>query len=83
MRKVQFPLVNPHLGLIWTYKTLGNRTVLGHSGGDPGVSTYMGYDVAAGVGVVVLTNGRGGAVGAKVYSETMARIEEYLLDQFE
>jgi CubicO group peptidase (beta-lactamase class C family) len=82
MRRVQYPSVNPHMGLIWTYRTLGNRTLLGHEGGDPGVSTYMGFDVHAGVGVVLLTNG-GPHLDSKVYSEAMADIEEYLLDQFE
>ena len=82
MRRVQFPAINPYMGLIWTYKNLGNRTLLGHSGGDPGVTTYMGFDVDAAVGVVVLTNG-GPHLNSKVYSESMSQLEEYLLDQLE
>ncbi|MGH1347725.1 MAG: serine hydrolase domain-containing protein [Nannocystales bacterium] len=42
-------------GIYWEF-FLG---MAGHTGGDPGVSTAMGYDTEAGVGVVILLNSTG------------------------
>jgi len=65
-----------HLGqrLCWHDRTLPDgRMLIGHSGGDPGVSTYLGFDPATRVGVVSLRNWELGG-------EPAARLTTLLLD---
>lgn len=65
--------------LFWFSAELGNRTVVGHNGGDFGVSTEMFFDPDTDVGVVVLTNGDDGPVGDRLRAETRV-IQRKLLE---
>lgn len=71
---VQYPGVEATQGLSWYADRIGNRDVLGHNGGDYGVSTDMFFDPATGHGVIVLINTD--ETGAR--TSAMARIEEAL-----
>ena len=57
MRKVSFPKADSKQGLVWYFDKIGNSRVMGHDGGDPGVSTLMHYRPNDGVGFVILMNG--------------------------
>ena len=57
MRRLSLPKVAPRQGLVWTFMKVGDHEILGHDGGDPGVSTLMGYRTGDGVGFVLLMNG--------------------------
>lgn len=57
----QAPDVEPTQGVFWYWSKADDRDVVGHSGGDYGVSTYMFLDPETGVGVVVLLNTYGNA----------------------
>ena len=57
MRRVQNPSIDPQGGIIWYYKDLSNWTLLGHNGGDMGVTTEMFFRPADGTGVILLMNG--------------------------
>jgi CubicO group peptidase (beta-lactamase class C family) len=57
MTTPQYPRINPSQGLIWYNWNLGRRSLWGHDGGDPGVTTEMWYSPDENTGVVVLTNG--------------------------
>ncbi len=54
MRTLQFG--SSEFGLSFYYDTNNGRTVLGHSGGEKGVTAEMFYDTAKNVGVIVLSN---------------------------
>lgn len=56
--------------LFWFSTQLDERGIIGHNGGDFGVSTEMFFDPQAGIGVVVLTNGDDGATGDRLRAET-------------
>ena len=58
---IQKSFNSPTQGLIWYSRRVGRREMLGHNGGDDGVSTDMFYEPATGIGVIVLTNDGGGA----------------------
>lgn len=74
MLTVQFPSVDPTQGLSWYYETIAGRDVVGHNGGDYGVTTDMFFDPATGDGAIVLVNvDDSGAV-----VKAMSRIEEAL-----
>jgi CubicO group peptidase (beta-lactamase class C family) len=74
MLTVQFPSVDPTQGLSWYYETIAGRDVVGHNGGDYGVTTDMFFDPASGDGAIVLVNvDDSGAV-----VKAMSRIEEAL-----
>jgi len=57
MRKISFPKADSKQGLVWYFDKIGNSRVMGHDGGDPGVSTLMHYRPKDGVGFVILLNG--------------------------
>jgi len=57
--------------LFWFSTSVGKRQVVGHNGGDFGVSTEMFFDPETNVGVVVLTNGDDGPVGDRLRAETL------------
>ncbi|MBW2258707.1 MAG: beta-lactamase family protein [Deltaproteobacteria bacterium] len=57
MRTVSSPTVAAGQGLIWYYEPDLGEDVIGHNGGDDGVSTDMYYRLSDGVGIIVLTNG--------------------------
>ncbi len=71
---IQFPAVDATQGLSWYTDTIGGRAVIGHNGGDYGVTTDMFFDPATGHGVIVLLNTDD--TGARV--RAMQRIEEML-----
>jgi hypothetical protein len=57
IRRNQIPdIVSWPQGLIWFGETSGGFNVVGHDGGDFGVSTRMFFRTDARVGVVTLTN---------------------------
>lgn len=58
MRQVQFPDIEnaDGQGLSFYYQYLGERELLGHSGGETGVSTEFYYDTETGIGAIVLWN---------------------------
>ena len=56
MRTIVFPEVAPKQGLAWYFSKAAGHKMLGHDGGDPGVSTYMGYRPRDGVGIIILMN---------------------------
>lgn len=62
LRRRQVPALAPEQALGWYWKRIAGRDLLGHDGGDDGVSTAMFYEPATGVGAIVLTNGEGRAV---------------------
>jgi len=63
----------------WFGTTLGDRRLVGHNGGDYGVSTEMFFDVRTRVGVVVLTNGDESSAGDRLREQTQA-IQEILFE---
>jgi CubicO group peptidase (beta-lactamase class C family) len=55
-------------GLCWSTRRLENGDRLwGHGGGDPGISTYMGFRPDDRVGVIVFYNGRPGAGAGEIF----------------
>ena len=58
MKTVQYPGLDSEMGLIWYGFKAGGESVIGHNGGDYGVSTEMGF-TSDGTGFVVLMNGEG------------------------
>lgn len=47
------------IGLNWIIRTVGDDRIVWHNGGTGGYRTFAGFDPAAGVGAVVLTNSGG------------------------
>ena len=56
MQTIAFPAIAPKQGLAWYFSRIAGHQVLGHDGGDPGVSTFMGYRPTDGVGIIILMN---------------------------
>ncbi|HYW13729.1 MAG TPA: serine hydrolase [Longimicrobium sp.] len=44
------------IGLTWSVRDAGGRTILSHSGGTGGFNTYIGFDPERRTGIVMLTN---------------------------
>lgn len=57
MRTIQNPSIANDMGLGFFADTMGGLLMVGHDGGDDGVSTQMWFSRGAGIGVIVLTNG--------------------------
>jgi len=57
MHTVQHPDLDPNYGLGFDHRQMFGMELLGHSGGDQGVSTEMYFRPADGVGAILLTNG--------------------------
>ncbi len=58
MRRIQLPNVDDAQALIWYTESFpGRKRVLGHDGGDPGVSSNMYFDPEDGSGVLLVANG--------------------------
>lgn len=74
--RLQFPALEPTQGLIWYYKTLNGDTLLGHNGGDAGVTTEMFFRPRDGVGVILLLNGYGSARFDTLYDIEARLFEE-------
>ena len=49
------------IGLNWHVRNVGDQKIVWHNGGTAGFRTFIGFDPAAGVGAVVLTNSGHGA----------------------
>jgi CubicO group peptidase (beta-lactamase class C family) len=62
--KRQNESVDQGVGLAWSIRRLGDRTVIGHAGGTGGFVSFIGFDPDRRVGVVLLANftAGGGAV---------------------
>lgn len=56
MTQVQYPNLNPSVGLIWVWSFSGQRLICGHSGSSWGARTEMRYYPEESNGVIVLTN---------------------------
>jgi hypothetical protein len=50
------PIPNTTIGLAWHVTTSHGKSIVWHNGGTGGYRTFIGYDAAARVGVVVLSN---------------------------
>ncbi|CAF0823839.1 unnamed protein product [Didymodactylos carnosus] len=60
MSRIQYPQFKFPTGLIWTYYTLNVsrvRFLLGHTGSDIGVTTFMFFNPQTQIGVILLTTG--------------------------
>jgi CubicO group peptidase (beta-lactamase class C family) len=79
METVQLPAVDPGQGIIWYYDTKAGTRVLGHRGGDKGVSTDMFFDPASGSGYVLLSNGSTNTSGTPAEQAAMDAMNEKLL----
>ncbi len=75
----QIPKVDSSQGVFWYWGQIGGRDVVGHAGGDYGVSTNMLLDPETGIGVVVLLNTYG---DGSVWS-AQAELERALFDKGE
>ncbi len=74
MRRVQFPDVSPGFGLFWYYKRLREWELLGHNGGNYGVSAEMFFRPEDNVGVILLMNGDWTARNLQIIYEVEARL---------
>lgn len=72
MKRVQYPNLDATQGLIWYSWGMDGSQVIGHNGGDEGVSTEMGFR-NDGVGFVILMNGGG-------RNNTLSTIESALFE---
>ena len=72
-------------GLVWFWKTYGNRRLLGHTGSVPGITTAMVTNEKRDIGLIILTNGdvtREDAQAKQVLNTTWQLTNE-LFDCFE
>lgn len=53
----QIPDLDRSQGLVWIRFTMDGRKLIGHNGGDPGVSTMMAFEPRTRTGVIMLANG--------------------------
>lgn len=67
-------------GLIWYYKKLKGRRLIGHNGGEMGASTDMFFNPETQVGVVMMSNGDG---DFRKFGIAFDRIQDRLFDEFE
>ena len=75
MRRNQFPGVAHHQGLIWYRWQVAGRHLMGHIGGDWGVSTFMFFSPDPDVGAIVLANGDPhGLGGYRALRDVMSRL---------
>lgn len=61
MTAAQIPGIDPAQGLIWYHQRIRQHAMIGHDGGDDGVSTAMFYEPSSNTGIIVLANGNKGA----------------------
>lgn len=80
MEKIQVPAVDGTQGLVWYYDTKGGTKVLGHNGGDQGVSTDMFFDPATGSGYVLLSNGSTNVDGSSAAQAAMDAMNAKLVE---
>ena len=79
MRTVQLPAVDSLQALLWYWDTKAGTPVLGHRGGDKGVSTDMFFDPKTGSGYVLLSNGSTNTSGTTAAQAAMDAMNEKLL----
>ena len=72
MRRVQYPDVDDKQGLAWRYIEFNDTKFLGHSGGDPGISTMMYFRVSDGVAVITFANAS--HINRSIYKEIFERL---------
>jgi CubicO group peptidase (beta-lactamase class C family) len=80
MRTVQLPSVAAGQGLIWYYAEQAGTNVLGHRGGDRGVSTDMFFDPTTGSGYVLLANGSTNTSGVASEEAAMTAMDDKLVE---
>jgi CubicO group peptidase (beta-lactamase class C family) len=76
---VQLMLSKKHFrrGLCWSTTELENGDMIwGHGGGDPGISTYMGFRSDDGVGAIVFFTGRPGAAFRSILERLFEEAEK-------
>lgn len=56
VKTIHYPNINNNQGLIWYYKNLDDRILIGHNGGDIGSLTEMFISQSDTLGVIVLSN---------------------------
>ncbi len=61
MTTAQIPDIDSGQGLIWYHQRVRKHEMIGHDGGDDGVSTAMFYEPSSSTGIIVLANGNKGA----------------------
>jgi CubicO group peptidase (beta-lactamase class C family) len=81
MTTVQYPQLNQHQGLVWYESFLNGRWIWGHSGGDQGVITRMGYYPAEGTAAIVLTNGESFSGCATIMDALFDYAAEYGIEE--
>ncbi|MBX3221229.1 MAG: beta-lactamase family protein [Labilithrix sp.] len=80
MRTAQVPSVESTQGLMWYFATKGGTDVVGHNGGDRGVSTDMFVDPTTGSGYVLLSNGSSNTAGVASQEAAMAAMNDKLME---
>ncbi|UCD05491.1 MAG: serine hydrolase [candidate division WOR-3 bacterium] len=81
MTTVQYPQLSQHQGLVWYESFLNGRWIWGHSGGDQGVITRMGYCPAEGTAAIVLTNGESFSGCATIMDALFDYAAEYGIEE--
>lgn len=72
-------------GLIWNWRTIGNRRFLGHTGNMPGVAHMMMINELGNTGTFILSNGDhtlNNELSKSIY-DTLTNIQVTLIDCFE
>ncbi len=75
----QLPGIKSGQGIFWATYEMGGRTLTGHDGGDPGVTTEMGFDTDTGNGFVLLMNYEWTSTSSRAFKA----MEEALMDAAE
>lgn len=69
-------------GLFWTSRVFTDYLLIGHTGGDPGVSTIMYFDPARHIGIIAFTNGDGeGAHLAQLVEAALSSADQLVSGQ--
>jgi len=80
MKRAQFPSVEPSQGLVWYSDTRGTNTaVMGHTGGDVGVSTEMFFDPKTSAGYVLLMSSNR-TTSDVTFNSAVTKLSSRLLD---
>ena len=72
-------------GLIWNWRTIGNRRFLGHTGNMPGVAHMMIINGSSNIGALILSNGDStlnNELSKKIY-DALTTVQVTLIDCFE
>lgn len=74
MQRIQYPDIAPQFGLFWYTKSLQGWELMGHNGGNYGVSTELFFRLEDGVGVILLMNGDWTNKNIRIIYEIEARL---------